>query len=154
MNEAGQRGFTLLEMVCVLAIVAMLSAVLLPFIPRQTSRAGLQAYALEAAALLKSDRAASIRRRAEVSTLVDTSARMIRSGAGSAAVRFPDDVDFAALLPRSCNQRQNFSTISFFPDGLSCGGAITLARADLRLEFRVYWLTGRTDIVARPYASN
>ena len=73
MNEAGQRGFTLLEMVCVLAIIAMLSAVLLPMIPRQTSRARLQAYALEAAALLKSDRSASIRRRVEVATLIDTS---------------------------------------------------------------------------------
>jgi general secretion pathway protein H len=154
MTEVGQRGFTLLEMVCVLAIIAMLSAVLLPLIPRQTSRARLQAYALEAATLLKSDRAASIRRGAEVATLVDTSARMIRSGASSAALRVPDDVDFEALLPRSCNQRPNLSTISFFPDGLSCGGAITLARADLRLEIRVNWLTGRTDIVPRPYASN
>ena len=154
MNEAGERGFTLLEMVCVLAIIAMLSAVLLPLIPRQTSRARLQAYALEAAALLKSDRAASIRRRVEVATLIDTSTRTVRSGVGAAVLRVPDDVDFAALLPRSCNQRPNFSTINFFPDGLSCGGAITLARADLRLEIRVNWLTGRTDIVARPYAAN
>src|ERR1700738_3522689 len=99
MSDEGQRGFTLLEMVCVLAIIAMLSAVLLPLIPRQTSRARLQAYALEAATLLKSDRAASIRRGAEVATLVDTSARMIRSGASSAALRVPDDVDFEALLP-------------------------------------------------------
>jgi general secretion pathway protein H len=151
MNDTGQRGFTLLEMICVLAIIAMLSAVLLPLIPRQTSRARLQAYALEAAALLKSDRAASIRRRVEVATLVDTSTR---SGVGTSVLRLPDDVDFQALLPRSCNQRPNFSTINFFPDGLSCGGAITLARADLRLEIRVNWLTGRTDIVARPYASN
>jgi len=154
MNEAGQRGFTLLEMVCVLAIIAMLSAVLLPMIPRQTSRARLQAYALETAALLKSDRAASIRRRVEVATLINTATRTVRSGVGAAVLRVPDDVDFEVLLPRSCNQRPSFSTINFFPDGLSCGGAITLARADLRLEIRVNWLTGRTDIVARPYATN
>jgi len=48
MNEA-QRGFTLLEMVCVIALIAMIAAVLLPFVPRQTSRARLQAFALEAA---------------------------------------------------------------------------------------------------------
>ena len=154
MNEAGQRGFTLLEMVCVLAIIAMLSAVLLPLIPHQTSRARLQAYALQAAALLKSDRAASIRRQVEVATLIDASTRSMRSGADAAVLRFPDDVDVQALLPRSCNQRPTLSTISFFPDGMSCGGAITLARADLRLEIRVNWLTGRTDIVARPYAAN
>lgn len=154
MNDTGERGFTLLEMVCVLAIIAMLSAVLFPLVPRQTSRARLQAYALEAAALLKSDRAASIRRRVEVATQVDAAARTIRSGASAAALRVPDDVAFEALLPRSCNQRPSFSTINFFPDGLSCGGAITLARADLRLEIRVNWLTGRTDIVPRSYAAN
>ena len=154
MNQSCQRGFTLLEMVCVLAIIAMLSAVLLPLIPRQTSRARLQAYALEAAALLKSDRAASIRRQVEVATRIDTPTRTVRSGVGGAVLRFPDDVDVEALLPRSCNQRPTLSTISFFPDGMSCGGAITLARADLRLEIRVNWLTGRTDIVARPYATN
>jgi prepilin-type N-terminal cleavage/methylation domain-containing protein len=38
MNDA-ERGFTLLEMVCVLAIIALLAAVLLPFIPHETSRA-------------------------------------------------------------------------------------------------------------------
>ncbi|WP_412771037.1 prepilin-type N-terminal cleavage/methylation domain-containing protein, partial [Ralstonia solanacearum] len=50
-----QRGFTLLEMVCVLAIIALLAAVLLPFIPHQTSRSRLQAYALQTATLLKAD---------------------------------------------------------------------------------------------------
>jgi general secretion pathway protein H len=153
MSEADQRGFTLLEMVCVLAIIAIIVAVLLPSIPRQTSRARLQAYALEAAALLKSDRAASMRDRIEVTTLVDASGRMIRSGASPASVRIPDDVDFEALLPRRCQNRPIFSIISFFPDGMSCGGAIMLSRADLRLEIRVNWLTGRIDIVPRPLAN-
>ena len=53
MNDGAEGGFTLLEMVCVLAIIALLAAVLLPFIPRQTSRARLQAYALQTATLLK-----------------------------------------------------------------------------------------------------
>ena len=53
MSDVAQRGFTLLEMVCVLAIIALLSAVLLPFVPRETSRSRLQAFALQTAALLK-----------------------------------------------------------------------------------------------------
>jgi len=77
----GEEGFTLLEMVCVVALVATVAAVLLPYLPRNTSRARLQAYALEAATLLKSDREAAVRRGADVSTLVDASSRAIRSGA-------------------------------------------------------------------------
>src|SRR4029077_15031335 len=51
MNDAGERGFTLLEMVCALAIIALLPAVLLPFIPRESSRSRLQSYALQTATL-------------------------------------------------------------------------------------------------------
>src|SRR6516165_10138294 len=98
MSKASEGGFTLLEMVCVIAIVAMLAAVLLPFVPRDTSRARLQAYALEAASLLKADRNEAIRRGVDVSTLVDAPSRAIRSGATGQLVRIPDDVRFDALL--------------------------------------------------------
>src|SRR4029077_5883294 len=48
-SSNGEDGFTLLEMVCILAIIAMLAAVLLPNIPRDTSRPRLEAYAVETA---------------------------------------------------------------------------------------------------------
>ena len=143
-----QRGFTLLEMVCVIALVAMLAAVLLPFVPRQTSRARLQAYALEAATLLKADRNAAIRGGVDVSTLVDAPSHAIRSGATAQLVRIPEDVRFEALLPERCRQRAVLSTISFFSDGMSCGGTIALTRLDHSYEIRVNWLTGRIEIVA------
>ena len=44
---SGEEGFTLLEIVCVMAIIAMLAAILLPAIPRGTSRARLEAYVTE-----------------------------------------------------------------------------------------------------------
>jgi general secretion pathway protein H len=100
MTQASERGYTLLEMVCVIAIVAMVAAVLLPLVPRNTSRARLQAYAIEAASLLKADRNVAIRLATEVSTLVDTSSRAIRSGATAKLIRIPDDVRFEALLSR------------------------------------------------------
>ena len=148
MNRASERGFTLLEMVCVLALVAMMAAVLLPFIPRQTSRSRLQAYALQAAAMLKEDRNAAIRRGTGVATLVDAGSRLIRSGATADMIRIPDDVRIEALLPRTCNRRESLSTISFFASGMSCGGAISLTRLDVGYEVRVNWLTGRVEIVS------
>ena len=154
MNEAGQTGFTLLEMVCAIAIIAIIAAVLLPIVPRNTSRARLQAYALETATLLKSDRNAAIRAGADVSTLVDARSRAIRSGVTSQTIRIPDDVRFDALLPQTCQQRAVLSTISFFADGMSCGGTIALARLDMAYEIRVNWLTGRIEIVPRSTRAN
>ena len=154
MSESGQHGFTLLEMVCVLAIIALLAAVLLPFIPHETSRSRLQAYALQTAALLKIDRNAAIRRQTSVATLVDAEARAIRSGTSRAVVVIPDDVRFDALLPETCRRRAALSTISFFANGTSCGGAIALTRFDVGYEIRVNWLTGRIEVTPRDTANN
>jgi general secretion pathway protein H len=154
MSDGAECGFTLLEMVCVLAIIALLAAVLLPFIPRETSRARLQAYALQTATLLSADRVAAISRRTSVATLVDAGARAIHSGARPDSIHIPDDVRFDAILPQTCRQRAALSTISFFANGTSCGGTIALTRFDAGFEIRVNWLTGRIEIVSRNTASN
>jgi general secretion pathway protein H len=142
-----EAGFTLLEMVCALAIVGLMAAVLLPAIPRQTSRTRLEAYAIETAALLKADRNAAIRRRLDVTTQVDAPSRSLRSGASRQTVRVPEDVRFETLLPRNCDNRPVVASISFFASGMSCGGVIVLARLDAGYEIRVNWLTGRIEIV-------
>jgi len=154
MSNEAQRGFTLLEMVCVVAVIAMLAAVLLPLIPRQTSRSRLEAYAVQTATLLKADRSAAIRRRSDVATLVDATTRSIHSGATAAMISIPEDVHFDALLPQTCRQRAALSTISFFANGMSCGGTIALTRLDTGYEVRVNWLTGRIEIVSRNTATN
>jgi general secretion pathway protein H len=154
MNDPAEHGFTLLEMVCVLAIIALMSAVLLPLIPRETSRSRLQAYALQAAALLKTDRDAAIRRRTNVATLVDLGGHAIRSGASPATIRVPDDVRFDAVLAQTCQRQAALSTIRFFADGTSCGGTIMLTRFNAGYEVRVNWLTGRVEIVSRDIAIN
>ena len=143
-----EEGFTLLEMVCIIAVIAMMAAVLLPNIPHNTSRPRLEAYAIETASLLKADRTAAIRHRAQIATQIDTGARSLRSGSTGQIVRVPDDVVFEALLPSRCNGRPALSTISFFPNGISCGGTVTLSRLGTRYEIRVNWLTGGIEIVS------
>lgn len=144
-----EAGFSLLEMVCVLAIVAALAGLALPRLPLGTSRPQLQAYAVEAAALLKADRSTAIRRRAPVVTEVNAMSRSIRSGASGRALRIPGDVVFRAALPQRCDNRPALSAISFFPSGMSCGGVVSLARNGVGYEVRVNWLTGGVEIVPR-----
>jgi general secretion pathway protein H len=146
-RTGSEAGFTLLEMVCALAIVGLMAAVLLPAIPKQTSRTRLEAYAIETAALLKADRNAAIRRRLDVTTQVDAPSRSLRSGASGQTVRVPEDVRFETLLPRNCDNRPVVASISFFASGMSCGGVIVLAKLDAGYEIRVNWLTGRIEIV-------
>ena len=148
-GRKAEAGFTLLEMVCVIAIIAMLAAILLPNFSRATSRPRLEAYAVETASLLKADRTAAMRRRVAVATQVAASERSLRSGSTGRVLRIPDDVNFSATLPIRCNDRPAFSTISFFATGMSCGGTIVLSRLGAAYEIRVNWLTGGVEIVPR-----
>jgi general secretion pathway protein H len=142
-----QDGYILLEIVCVLAVVALLAAVILPAIPRATSRARLEGYAVAAATLLKADRVAALRRRVRIETLVDAQARTIRSGADGRIVQVPADVRLDAMLATRCYDRPTGMTVDFFPSGMSCGGVIALTRFGFGYEVRVNWLTGGVDVI-------
>src|SRR5882757_3343010 len=77
-SHRGEAGFALIEILCVLAIIGMLAAIILPAIPRTTTRAKLESYAVQTAALLKADRNTALRRQIQVATEVDAEQRSIR----------------------------------------------------------------------------
>jgi general secretion pathway protein H len=124
-----------------------LAAIALPSIPRNTTRARLESYAVETAALLKADRNAALRRQIEVRTRIDAPSRSIRSGVTGRVIRLPSDVSLDAMLASRCSDRISGATIDFFPSGMSCGGVLALARPGMGFEVRVNWLTGGIDIV-------
>jgi general secretion pathway protein H len=142
-----ESGFTLLEIVCVLAIIAMLAAIALPEVPQASSRTRLEGFAIETAALLTGDRNAALRRGAHVATEFNASTRTIRSGASGRALQLPKDVGFNAVLAERCGKNAAGTTIDFFPTGMSCGGSISLSRLGATFEVRVNWLTGGIDVV-------
>jgi general secretion pathway protein H len=142
-----EQGFALIEILCVLAIIGLLAAIILPAIPRATTRAKLESYAVETAALLKADRNAALRRQIQVATRIDAEGRLIHSGVTGRMIRIPNDVSLQAMLAARCADRNAGRSIDFFPSGMSCGGVITLARPGMGFEVRVNWLTGGVDIV-------
>ena len=146
-HGSGEQGFALIEILCVLAIIGLLAAIILPSVPRATTRAKLESYAVQTAALLKDDRNAALRRQIQVTTQIDAAARSIRSGATGRLIRLPDDVSLDAILASRCAERSVGRSIDFFPSGMSCGGVLALARPGMGFEVRVNWLTGGVDIV-------
>ncbi|XUJ34959.1 pilus assembly FimT family protein [Bradyrhizobium japonicum] len=141
------QGFALIEILCVLAIIGLLAAIIMPAIPRTTTRARLESYAVETAALPKADRNAALRRQVRVVTQVDAEGRAIRSGVTGRTIRLPGDVVMQATLASRCADRATGRSIDFFPSGMSCGGTIALARPGMGYEVRVNWLTGGVEIV-------
>jgi general secretion pathway protein H len=141
-------GFTLLEVVCVMAIVAALAAIVTPRIPRGTSRPHFEAYATKAAAMLKWDRASSRIQQRAVATQLDVDRGLIRSGASGQILALPPDIKMTAVIAERCQGAPAGGAIVFLPSGMSCGGAITLMRPGMSLQIRVNWLTGGVEIVS------
>ena len=146
-ERPAESGFTLLETICVLAVIAMLAAIVLPAIPHATSRTALEAYALKTAALLKSDRNAAVRNGSTVQTELSQLSGTIRSGASGRVVQLPADVTFNAILANQCGGHATGAAIEFLPSGMSCGGTIFLSRPGARFEIRITWLTGGVEVV-------
>jgi general secretion pathway protein H len=150
--DGSTDGFVLLEIICTIAILALLYAIVLPAFPQRTSRVRLEGYALQTASVLKADRNAAIRQQVPVATTVDIRERIIRSGATGQLVALPTDVAIDGLLAARCANRPNGPAIRFFATGMSCGGTIALTRNGVGYEVRVNWLTGSVEIA--PFAEN
>ncbi len=146
-TEAGAEGFTLIEVVCILAIIAMLAAIVLPEFPRATALSRIEGYAMETAVLLNADHDAAQRQHREIATLVEAGSRFIRSGATGETLQFPNDVRVDALLAQRCNDRAAGAAIHYLPSGMSCGGVVALTRGGVGFQVRVNWLTGGAEIV-------
>jgi general secretion pathway protein H len=146
-NTSEQTGFTLLEIVCVLAIIALLAAIALPALPRHTSLPGIEAYALQTAALLNADHDAAQRQHREVAAVIDAASRTIRSGASGHVLQWPSDVTVQSLLAARCNDQAAAETIRYLASGMSCGGVISLTRDGVGYQVRVNWLTGGAEVV-------
>jgi general secretion pathway protein H len=131
-------------MVCVLAIISMAAALVGPALRQHVAE--MPSLALTAVEILKSDRNAALLTGKIVRTTVDSSARLVRSGAGGRSVSIPTDVEMQTLLADQCGGRSEGRGIEFFPDGLSCGGVIRLVKSGQRYEIRVNWLTGAVDV--------
>jgi general secretion pathway protein H len=146
-TEVGAEGFTLIEVVCILAIIAMLAAIVLPAFPRTTPLPRIEGYAMETAVLLNADHSAAQRQHREVATLIDAGSRVIRSGATGEVLQFPNDIRVDALLAQRCNDRDAGAAIHYLPSGMSCGGVVALTREGVGFQVRVNWLTGGAEIV-------
>ena len=137
-REANRRngGFTLVEMMIVLAVLGLAAALALPYLAKGTERAALGGAAQELRAALNGARSAAIAADREV----------IFSG-GIDGYRVDGARHGFAAAAGLVVEIKGGSRISFFPSGGASGGRIVLRDATARREIEIEALTGRAILL-------
>jgi general secretion pathway protein H len=147
-SPSSRRGIILLDVVLALAVIALIMLLALPALPRGTSAARHQAYALQIAAALKADRTAAARSAGTVATLINVGERRIVSGADGHQIALPRDLALNVLASDLCTVGPGRFAIAFTADGRSCGAVIRVSSSQRDWRIRINWLTGFVDVVA------
>jgi general secretion pathway protein H len=146
-----RNGFTLVETMIVLAIVAVAIAVAMPLVRTKAPGQELRAKAQGIAALLRLARTLAISRNRETGVEIDVKQRRIALVDASRPVVLPDAVALKVLTARGLVV-DGTATIIFTPQGGSSGGSIDIDDGNMRTRIAVAWLTGdvRTSVETRP----
>ncbi|HLF11309.1 MAG TPA: GspH/FimT family pseudopilin [Gammaproteobacteria bacterium] len=142
-RAARLRGFTLLELLVVVAIASLTVAVVPPLVASSLPGAELKKTTRELASALKTARSLAVTRNESVSLRLDLDKnRYWITGSGNAR-QLPEDIDLVLYGADSEIPSEVSGGIRFFPDGSSTGGRITIARDARSNRIDVDWLLGR-----------
>ncbi|WP_119681580.1 GspH/FimT family pseudopilin [Indioceanicola profundi] len=139
-----QQGFTLVELLVVLAIVGAVLAVALPSLSMGPGRRDLLNAAHDIAATLREARSQALIANHSRYFHADLSTNSFWAQ-GEARNMLPPGL---AMSVRTAEEQilEGSATIRFYPDGSSSGGGITLAVRDVAYDILVDWLDGGITI--------
>jgi general secretion pathway protein H len=141
-----ERGFTLLELVVVMAVLALIYGVLSVTMTGGRSTLEMQAAARDMAAGLKKARSEAISSNLDIGFFVDVEERRYGIEDRDDAKRMPEGVDVVLHTAEEELASESVGAIRFFPDGSSSGGSIVLSADNQKFEVSVDWLTGHVAV--------
>jgi len=138
-------GFTLVELLVVLTLLAILSAVLAPILAPSPVRT-LRGAASEIATTLRETRRQAQAEQARRRFVVDTGVGSFGIEGASAWRPLPEGVEVALTTAEALVAAQGRGGVDFFPDGSSSGGRVTLGMDGESIRVDIEWLTGRIRV--------
>jgi general secretion pathway protein H len=144
-RSAPAAGFTLLELLVVLAILGAMLVLLVGYRPPWSRGLEISATAAELAGQLRLVRSEAIAANRPVAFEIDLSGHRYRAGAAPPKV-LPADMTLSMLTIVGERQSAGVGNIRFNPDGSSTGGRIVLANRARRIAVGVDWLSGRVTV--------
>ncbi|MFO1322722.1 MAG: GspH/FimT family protein [Burkholderiales bacterium] len=146
-NLAHAAGVTLLELLVVLMVIAIASAIVIPMIGGGVSNAEMRSAARQLASGLRMARSEAVSQRRETFLVIDLDGRRFKVDRDAQEHALPRNVELKLFTAQKDLVDDKVGSIRFYPDGGSNGGRITLGSGDRKYEVDVDWLTGRVAIL-------
>jgi general secretion pathway protein H len=137
----GQRGFTLVEIIAVVALIALAVTLVAVSVGTGLEGARIRSASKDLAAALRYTRTQAIVHREPQVLLVDVEQRSYQAP-GRPRIALPAQLEVKLLTAAEELVADGVGGIRFFPDGSSTGGHVELIRDDARWRIDVNWLTG------------
>jgi general secretion pathway protein H len=144
-SAAKARGFTLLEMIVVLLIIATMATLLGTSIVGRLDSVKVSTAARDLTAALRYTRSQAILHREEKYLEVDLEGKTYLAP-GRGPVEFPESMELKLLTAQSEVTSDKVGRIRFFSDGGSTGGRVTLISGGREWKVKVSWLTGEIEM--------
>ena len=141
------RGFTMIELLVVLAIIAIASALIIPMFGKGVSTTELKSAARQLAAGLRLARSEAVSQRRETFLVLDLAGRRFKVDRDPQEHALPRGVELKLFTAQKDLVDEKVGSIRFYPDGGSNGGRITVGSGERKYEVDVDWLTGRVAIL-------
>jgi len=136
-----KAGFTLVEMLVVLAIIALVAAIAAPGLVSHYRTKSLETMAGEITMRLRLSRTSAIATARPKQVLVDLGSRLIRFGERD-SLALPDDVKMTVVTGQETVVADRQTVLTFLPDGRASGMDIALQQKGRTARIAVNWLTG------------
>ena len=147
LDPRSSRGVTLLELLIVLALMAIVAGFVVPMFGGPISTSELRASARQLAAGLRLARSEAVSERRETFLVLDVAGKRFKVDREAAEHRLPSRVELKLFTAQNDLVSENVGSIRFFPDGGSNGGRITVASGERKFEVDIDWLTGHVAIL-------
>jgi general secretion pathway protein H len=143
---SNSHGFSLLELVLVLMVLALSSSIVLPNIEKKLEERAIRVSALGLAAVARHLRSRALDEGVPQRLVVNVSQNSYR-GEREGEVYLPSDVKFADVTGGEVID-QGMRQFTFFPNGSSYGGAIALRGGQHSPSYSLHFepLTGRIEV--------
>jgi len=141
-----ERGFTLLELIVVMAIIGLMVALIPGFLLRDNKGLDLDRATRAVAEGLHDVRSAAIKENRDQLFGLDVERRQFLPGEGATPVQLHRDIVVRFITARREQLTGSIGQIRFFPDGSSTGGKVELDLGDLTSQIEVDWLTGLVKV--------